>query len=93
MIGDSLKAAKLSERLLERGLNVLPIIYPAVPMQSARLRFFISSEHTAAQIKAAVEMTKDELEGLDREGFSLAHKAAALMLRQGLALPAGDGER
>jgi 8-amino-7-oxononanoate synthase len=93
MIGDSLKAAKLSERLLERGLNVLPIIYPAVPMQSARLRFFISWEHTAAQIKAAVEMTKDELEGLDREGFSLAHKAAALMLRQGLALPAGDGER
>jgi 8-amino-7-oxononanoate synthase len=93
MIGDSLKAAKLSERLLERGLNVLPIIYPAVPMQSARLRFFISSEHTEAQIKSAVEITKDELDRLDREGFSLANKAAALMLRQGLALPAGDAER
>ena len=93
MIGDSLKAAKLSERLLERGFNVLPIIYPAVPMQSARLRFFISSEHTEAQIVSAVEMTKDELDALDREGFSLANKAATLMLRHGLTLPAGDGER
>lgn len=93
MIGDSLKAAKLTERLLQRGLNVLPIIYPAVPMQSARLRFFISAEHTEAQISSAVEMTKDELDRLDQEGFSLANKAATLLLRQGVALPANDAER
>jgi 8-amino-7-oxononanoate synthase len=92
MIGDSLKAAKLSERLLQRGLNVLPIIYPAVPMQSARLRYFISSEHTEPQIISAVEITKDELDGLDREGFSLANKAAMLTLRPGLALQATDSE-
>jgi 8-amino-7-oxononanoate synthase len=92
MIGDSLKAAKLSERLLQRGLNALPIIYPAVPMQSARLRFFISAEHTEAQIVSAVEVTKDELDALDREGFSLANKAAALMLRRGESQSASDGE-
>jgi 8-amino-7-oxononanoate synthase len=92
MIGDSLKAAKLSERLLERGFNVLPIIYPAVPMQSARLRFFISAEHTEAQIISAVEMTRDELDALDREGFSLANKAAALMLRRGVATSVSNGE-
>jgi 8-amino-7-oxononanoate synthase len=92
MIGDSLKAAKLSERLLQRGVNALPIIYPAVPMQSARLRFFISAEHTEAQIVSAVEVTKDELDALDREGFSLANKAAALMLRRGESQSASDGE-
>jgi 8-amino-7-oxononanoate synthase len=69
MVGDSLLAAKLSERLLARGLNALPIIYPAVPMQSARLRFFITSAHSTAQIEAAVRITKEERDRLLAEGF------------------------
>lgn len=78
MVGDSLRAAKLSERLLAEGLNVLPIIYPAVPMQSARLRFFITSAHTEAQIKAAVALTKRELDKLVAEGFGLSAIARRL---------------
>ncbi|HEY5717515.1 MAG TPA: aminotransferase class I/II-fold pyridoxal phosphate-dependent enzyme [Motiliproteus sp.] len=52
--GSSLKAAQLSERLLEEGINVQPILYPAVPESSARLRFFITCEHTEAQIDATL---------------------------------------
>jgi 8-amino-7-oxononanoate synthase len=71
MVGDSLKAAKLSELLLARGFNVLPILFPAVPMNAARLRFFITSEHTADQIDTAIAATRDELDRLDREGFGM----------------------
>jgi 8-amino-7-oxononanoate synthase len=59
--GDGIKAIKMTERLLARGVNALPIMYPAVPMKAARLRFFITSEHTAEQIKHAVKVTKEEL--------------------------------
>ena len=80
MVGDSLRAAKLSECLLAEGLNVLPIIYPAVPMQSARLRFFITSAHTETQIKEAVAITKRELEKLVARGFGLSAVARRLAL-------------
>lgn len=52
--GSSLKAARASEALFQRGINVQPIIYPAVPEKSARLRFFLSSQHSDAQIQQAV---------------------------------------
>ena len=61
IVGDSIKAVKMTERLLARGVNALPIIYPAVPMKAARLRFFITSEHTPAQIKKTVRIVKEEL--------------------------------
>ena len=78
LIGDSLKAVTLSERLLARGFNVLPIVFPAVPMQSARLRFFISSEHTDEQIDSAVAATREEVDALDQAGFSLEKLLAGL---------------
>ncbi len=55
IVGDLINAGRLSDRLLARGLNVLPIIYPAVPLKAARFRFFITSEHTPAQIRNAVQ--------------------------------------
>ena len=61
MIGDILRAVKLSERLLEQGINVLPIVYPAVPMKAARIRFFITSHHEPEDIKRAVALTQQEL--------------------------------
>jgi 8-amino-7-oxononanoate synthase len=64
IVGDAINAAKLAQRMLERGLNVLPIIYPAVPLKAARLRFFITSEHTPAQIRLAVRATREELDAL-----------------------------
>lgn len=56
IIGSSLKAAKLSNQLFERGINVQPIIYPAVEERAARLRFFISCMHSEPQVQTAVEV-------------------------------------
>jgi 8-amino-7-oxononanoate synthase len=67
IVGDILKAGKLSDRLLARGLNVLPIIFPAVPLKSTRFRFFITSEHSEAQIRDAVRIMHDEFLMLDRK--------------------------
>jgi 8-amino-7-oxononanoate synthase len=59
--GSSIKAARLSEALFERGINVQPILYPAVAERSARLRFFVSCDHTEAQIVSSVEALAQEL--------------------------------
>lgn len=57
--GSSLKAAKLSNQLFEQGINVQPIVYPAVEEKSARLRFFLSSQHTEEKIKLASKIMKE----------------------------------
>lgn len=61
IVGNSRNALALSKRLLDRGINVQPIMYPAVEESAARLRFFITSEHTEAQIERAVRATFEEL--------------------------------
>lgn len=53
IVGSSLKATKLSHKLFKQGINVQPIIHPAVEEKAARLRFFISCTHTDEQIRAA----------------------------------------
>jgi 8-amino-7-oxononanoate synthase len=57
----SLKAARLSEAMYRRKINVQPIVHPAVQERSARLRFFVSSEHSEAQIRSTVEALAEEL--------------------------------
>ncbi len=64
MVGDIVKAGRMTDRMLARGVNVLPIIYPAVPLKAARLRFFITSEHTPEQIRSVVRITAEELSQL-----------------------------
>ena len=56
IIGSSLKATKLSNQLFERGVNVQPIIYPAVEEKAARLRFFVSSMHTATHFEETMAL-------------------------------------
>lgn len=60
ILGSSVKAATLSSALFKQGINVQPILYPAVPEKSARLRFFLSCEHTPEQ----VDTTLDKLAAL-----------------------------
>ena len=55
VLGSSVRAIRVSAALLERGVNALPIIFPAVPEQAARLRFFVSAEHAEADIDAAAD--------------------------------------
>ncbi|MDM4017628.1 aminotransferase class I/II-fold pyridoxal phosphate-dependent enzyme [Roseiconus lacunae] len=62
--GNSLVALRLSNRLKGDGINVQPILYPAVDESAARLRFFITSEHTDEQIRLTVERTAKHLADL-----------------------------
>jgi 7-keto-8-aminopelargonate synthetase-like enzyme len=61
IVGNSEHALRLSRQLYERGINVLPILYPAVEESGARLRFFITSEHTPGQIRETVVTVADVL--------------------------------
>lgn len=72
LVGDSLRAVELSNRLLKRGVNALPIIHPAVPERLARIRFFLTSTHTEDQIKKAVDDTAQLLEELAAQGVGAA---------------------
>jgi len=58
--GSSLRATRLSSALFARGINVQPILYPAVPEKSARLRFFLCCMHTEAQIVETVRVLAEE---------------------------------
>ncbi len=49
----------------------MPIIHPAVPEGLARLRFFITSEHTPEQIEFAVSKTAEKLEALVERNFGI----------------------
>ena len=64
IVYDSLVAVMLSQKLFQRGINVQPIIHPAVPERSSRLRFFITSEHDEAQIRRTVGIVAEELRGV-----------------------------
>lgn len=55
IVGDSNKCMAMSNILYTRGINVMPILYPAVPEEEARLRFFISACHTKEQMEYTVE--------------------------------------
>ena len=55
--GSSIAALQLAERLFQEGINVQPILHPAVEEHAARLRFFITSDHTRDQIERAVVAT------------------------------------
>jgi 8-amino-7-oxononanoate synthase len=62
--GNSIGAARLSQALFRRGINVQPILYPAVPEDGARLRFFLSSLHSEEQVRNAVAVLAEEIEAL-----------------------------
>jgi 8-amino-7-oxononanoate synthase len=60
---NSLRAAKLAGAMFKRGINVQPIIYPAVEEKAARLRFFISSGHTEEQIRYSIDALAEAFHG------------------------------
>ena len=64
MTGDSIRAVALSQRLFERGVNVQPIIAPAIPERLARLRFFLGSEHAPEELAACAAVVAEEFAAL-----------------------------
>lgn len=69
ILGNSVLAVALSQKLFERGINVQPIIHPAVPERAARLRFFLTSEHDEDQIRGAVRTIAESMRELDQTKF------------------------
>jgi 8-amino-7-oxononanoate synthase len=65
--GSSVKALLLSSALLRRGINVQPILYPAVEDKAARLRFFITAKHTESQIRTTVAAVAEEFATIEPE--------------------------
>ena len=67
IVGDSIKAIRLSQALLRQGIDALPMVYPAVPDNSARLRFFVNCTHTPEQIRLALDVVAPELAALHQK--------------------------
>ena len=65
ILGNSMNSLRLSRALFARGINVQPILYPAVEERAARLRFFITSRHTPDQIRRTVAAMREELVRID----------------------------
>ncbi|MBX2796235.1 MAG: aminotransferase class I/II-fold pyridoxal phosphate-dependent enzyme [Myxococcales bacterium] len=65
--GNSMHALVLSQRLREQGVNVQPIVYPAVADDAARLRFFLSSTHSTEQLVHTAELVATNLETIRSE--------------------------
>lgn len=62
IVGNSPLATRLCQALFDQGINVQPIVYPAVPENSARLRFFLSCDHTREQIDRTLDILQQQLD-------------------------------
>src|SRR5258708_1810369 len=76
--GSSIRAARLSQAMFQRGVNVQPILYPAVPERAARLRFFLTAAHGEQQIRDAVHILVEENKAVAEEPTDLAAVARHL---------------
>ncbi len=76
--GSSIGAGRLAQALFRRGINVQPILYPAVPERAARLRFFLTAQHTEEQVREAVAVLREESRAVAAEPTDLAAVARHL---------------
>jgi 8-amino-7-oxononanoate synthase len=54
-IRDDIKALKMSQILLDKGIFVNPVVSPAVPKENCLIRFSLMATHTYRQIDTAIE--------------------------------------
>jgi len=76
--GGSIRAVRLAQAMFRRGVNVQPILYPAVPERAARLRFFLTAEHSEEQIRDTVRILLEESRRVAAEPSDLAALARHL---------------
>jgi 8-amino-7-oxononanoate synthase len=56
IIGSSIRAARLANEMMARGVALQTVTFPAVAEQSARLRFFVCADHSEADLLLAADM-------------------------------------
>jgi 8-amino-7-oxononanoate synthase len=61
IVGNSVRCLRLSRALLHRGINVQPIIHPAVAEHATRLRVFVTINHDESLVRDAVDAIAEEL--------------------------------
>ena len=76
--GNSAHALLLADALFKEGINVQPILYPAVPDEAARLRFFITSDHTEEEIRFTLDKTAEHLKRIRTEHKDLTFPKAMI---------------
>jgi len=59
MCGESKVAKELTDFVWEKGIYVLPIVFPMVARGKARIRVQLSSQHTKDQLDKAIEAFKE----------------------------------
>ncbi len=67
ILGNSRMCLWISQELLQHGINAQPILYPAVPENASRLRFFVTAVHTDEDIYRTAQCVSE----LAREGRQL----------------------
>ncbi|HEY2028412.1 MAG TPA: aminotransferase class I/II-fold pyridoxal phosphate-dependent enzyme [Myxococcales bacterium] len=67
ILGNSMHALQVSDALKQRGINVQPILYPAVEETAARLRFFCTATHTEQQIRETIDVLAEEIDRVRAE--------------------------
>src|SRR6187431_501984 len=67
VIGDEAKALAISEKLAARGILIIAIRPPTVPVGSSRLRITFSAEHSIAQVDQLLTALADVMQGIGRE--------------------------
>jgi 8-amino-7-oxononanoate synthase len=65
ILGNSIHCLRLSKAMFARGVNVQPILHPAVEESAARLRYFLTAVHKQAQIQYTVGAMVEELQKID----------------------------
>ncbi|WKD30932.1 aminotransferase class I/II-fold pyridoxal phosphate-dependent enzyme [Streptomyces xanthophaeus] len=61
ILGDSARTLRVADGLFARGVVADPIFHPAVEEGLSRLRFFVTSEHRADDIRRAVSILAEEV--------------------------------
>ncbi len=61
LVPNTFDCVQLSKALYRRHVYALPIVYPAVEEGMARLRFFITSQHSEEQLRYAADALSEEL--------------------------------
>jgi glycine C-acetyltransferase len=55
MFGEAMPAVRMAEKLLEKGVYVIPFSFPVVPKGKARIRTQVSAAHSREDLQFAVE--------------------------------------
>jgi 8-amino-7-oxononanoate synthase len=76
ILGNSIHCLQLSKAMLARGVNVQPIVHPAVEENASRLRYFITAKHEEEQLRYTVDAMVEELEKIDARYLGKARSAA-----------------